>query len=179
MSFDKVGFGIIGTGAVAAAHAMAITNSEFADLKAVYDVVPERAKEFAAKYNAVAVDSFEEFLKVPGLEAVTVATPSGFHHDPVVAAAKAGKHILCEKPLDITLEKIDDMIRQCKENGVLLAAIFSPVSKVLLQRSAKPLTKDASANWFPFPQNSSGSGTAPTTKAPHGGAPGRSTAAAH
>ena len=95
MSFDKVGFGIIGTGAVAAAHAMAITNSEFADLKAVYDVVPERAKEFAAKYNAVAVDSFEEFLKVPGLEAVTVATPSGFHHDPVVAAAKAGKHILC------------------------------------------------------------------------------------
>lgn len=124
MSFDKVGFGIIGTGAVAAAHAMAITNSEFADLKAVYDVVPERAREFAAKYNAIAVDSFEEFLKVPGLEAVTVATPSGFHHDPVVAAAKAGKHILCEKPLDITLEKIDDMIRQCKESGVLLAAIF-------------------------------------------------------
>ena len=48
MSFNKVGFGIIGTGAVAAAHAMAITHSEFANLVAVYDVVPERAKEFAA-----------------------------------------------------------------------------------------------------------------------------------
>ena len=48
MSFNKVGFGIIGTGAVAAAHAMAITHSEFADLVAVYDVVPERAKELLA-----------------------------------------------------------------------------------------------------------------------------------
>ena len=124
MSFEKVGFGIIGTGAVAAAHAMAITNSNFADLVAVYDVVPERAKEFAAKYNAVAAETFEEFLAMPGLEAVTVATPSGFHHDPVVAAANAGKHILCEKPLDITLEKIDDMIKVCKESNVLLAAIF-------------------------------------------------------
>ena len=91
MSFEKVGFGIIGTGAVAAAHAMAITNSEYANLVAVYDVVPERAKEFAAKYGAVAVEDFEAFLALPELEAVTVATPSGFHHDPVVKAAKAGK----------------------------------------------------------------------------------------
>ncbi len=124
MNFNKVGFGIIGTGAVAAAHAMAITHSEFADLVAVYDVVPERAKEFAAKYNTQAVESFEEFLKTPGLEAVTVATPSGFHHDPVCAAARAGIHILCEKPLDITLDKIDDMIKVCEENKVFLAAIF-------------------------------------------------------
>ena len=124
MSFEKVGFGIIGTGAVAAAHAMAITHSEFADLVAVYDVVPERAREFAAKYNAVAVENFDEFLKYPGLEAVTVATPSGFHHAPVCAAAKAGIHILCEKPLDITLEKIDDTIKVCEENNVLLAGIF-------------------------------------------------------
>lgn len=124
MSFKKVGFGIIGTGAVADAHAKAVTNSGFAELVAVYDIVPERAQAFAAKYNAVAVNSFEEFLALPGLEAVTVATPSGFHHDPVIAAAKAGKHILCEKPLEITLEKIDDMIRVCDECNVLLAAVF-------------------------------------------------------
>lgn len=124
MSFNKVGFGIIGTGAVAAAHAQAINHSDFAVLTAVYDVVPERAQAFAEKYNTRAAANFEEFLAFPGLEAVTVATPSGFHHDPVVAAAKAGKHILCEKPLDITLDKIDDMIRCCEESGVLLAAIF-------------------------------------------------------
>lgn len=124
MSFEKVGYGIIGTGAVAAAHAMAIINSEYAELVAVFDVVPERAREFAAKYNVQAVEKFEDFLQFPGLEAVTVATPSGFHHDPVVAAAKAGKHILCEKPLDITLDKIDDMIRVCDECNVLLAGIF-------------------------------------------------------
>ena len=124
MSFKKVGFGIIGTGAVASAHAMAITNSEFAELAAVFDIVPERAEEFAAKYNTRAVSSFEDFLNLPEVEAVTVATPSGFHHDPVIAAAKAGKHILCEKPLDITLQKIDDMIRVCAEEKVLLAAVF-------------------------------------------------------
>ena len=124
MSFNKVGFGIIGTGAVAAVHAQAITGSDYAFLAAVYDVVPERAREFAKKYNTTAVADFGEFLQTPGLEAVTVATPSGFHHDPVVAAAKAGKHILCEKPLDITLAKIDDMIRVADENKVLLAAVF-------------------------------------------------------
>ena len=70
MSFEKVGFGIIGTGAVAAAHAMAITNSEYAKLVAVYDVVPERAKEFAAKYNAVAVEDFEAFLALSELESI-------------------------------------------------------------------------------------------------------------
>ncbi len=87
MSFDKVGFGIIGTGAVAAVHAQAITGSDYAFLAAVYDVVPERAQEFAKKHGTVAVADFDAFLKTPGLEAVTVATPSGFHHDPVVAAA--------------------------------------------------------------------------------------------
>lgn len=55
---------------------------------------------------------------------VTIATPSGAHLDPAVQAAKAGKQVVCEKPLKVTLERADKMIQVCKENNVMLACIF-------------------------------------------------------
>ena len=60
----------------------------------------------------------------PGLDIVAIATPSGAHLEPCVQAAKAGKHIICEKPLEVTLERVDRMIRACDENRVMLAGIF-------------------------------------------------------
>jgi predicted dehydrogenase len=78
----------------------------------------------AAKYNCRCCNSLSELLAVPEIEAVTVATPSGAHLDVVCEAAKAGKHILCEKPLEISVERVDAMIKCCRENNVILSSIF-------------------------------------------------------
>ena len=121
---DKVRFGIIGTGAIAALHAQAIMSMENAELVAVYDKVTDRCRAFAEKYHVLAVDDFDTFLSDANIDAVTVATPTGIHGDVAIPAARAGKHILCEKPLDVTLEKADAIINECEKHGVVLSAVF-------------------------------------------------------
>ncbi len=120
----KIKFGIIGTGAIAKMHAAALQNLDNAELVAVHDKVESRAKEFADQYGVRYICSFDEFLADPEIEAVTVATPTGVHGDVAIPAARAGKHILCEKPLDVTLEKADAIIHACEENNVRLSAVF-------------------------------------------------------
>jgi predicted dehydrogenase len=121
---NKVKFGIIGTGAIATMHAKALEASTNAELVAVFDKVTERATEFAKKYNVRAIDNFDAFLADTEIEAVTVATPTGIHGIVALPAAKAGKHILCEKPLDVTLKKTDAIINTCEDNNVILGAVF-------------------------------------------------------
>ena len=121
---NKVKFGIIGTGAIATMHAKALKASANAELVAVFDKVTERAAEFAKEYNVRAIDDFDTFLADTEVEAVTVATPTGIHGIVALPAAKAGKHILCEKPLDVTLEKTDEIIDTCDANNVMLGAVF-------------------------------------------------------
>lgn len=120
----KVKFGIIGTGAIAAMHAQALANSSNAELVAVYDQITERAQQFAEKYNVRAVTDFESFLADKEVEAVTIATPTGIHGKVAIPAALAGKHILCEKPLDVTTGKVDEIIDACQQTGVLLMSVF-------------------------------------------------------
>jgi predicted dehydrogenase len=121
---EKVKFGIIGTGAIATMHAEALKATANAELVAVFDKVTERAESFAEKYSVRSADNFESFLADPEIEAVTIATPTGIHGTVALPAAKAGKHILCEKPLDVTLEKSDAIIDACEENEVILSAVF-------------------------------------------------------
>ena len=72
-----------------------------------------------------AYQDLDAFLADPELEIVTIATPSGAHLEPALAAARAGKHIIVEKPLEITPERIDQMRSACEEAGVILAGIFN------------------------------------------------------
>ena len=71
----------------------------------------------------------------PNIDVITVCTPSGFHLEPISAAAKAGKHIICEKPLEVTAERVDEMIAVCAENNVMLAGIFPRASSQLLKKA--------------------------------------------
>ena len=121
---DKVKFGIIGTGAIAAMHAEALQQANNAELVAVYDQVTERAQAFAEKHGVRAAADFESFLADKEIEAVTIATPTGIHGKVAVPAANAGKHILCEKPLDVTTDKADAIIEACEKNGVILSSVF-------------------------------------------------------
>jgi len=124
MATEKIGWGIIGCGTIASLHADAVQANEQAELVQVYDIIEERASELAAKYNCAYTTSLSELLASDDIQAVSICTPSGMHSEQAIAAAQAGKHILCEKPLDITLEKIDAMIEAAEANDVKLAGVF-------------------------------------------------------
>jgi len=117
-------FGIIGAGLIADFHARAIAEIPNANLLAVCDTIPAKARKLADKFGVKAFDSYHEMLKLKQIDIVTIATPSGLHKEPTVAAAKAGKHVICEKPLDITLKRIDDMIKAHEKSGTHLGGIF-------------------------------------------------------
>ncbi|MCX7788147.1 MAG: Gfo/Idh/MocA family oxidoreductase [Spirochaetes bacterium] len=117
-------FGIIGTGLIADFHARAIKEIPGCRIVACMDVVPERANAFSAKYGCTAYSELPRFLKHPDLEIVTVCTPSGTHMEAAVQAAQAGKHLIVEKPIEITLERIDAIIEACEKNGVTLSGVF-------------------------------------------------------
>lgn len=122
---DKVKFAIVGCGRIASAHIDAINKVNDAQLVTVCDIAPEKAKKVA---NDCGLNRYytkiEDMLISEEIDVVNVCTPSGTHCDIVVAAAKNGKHVLCEKPLDVTKEKMDYMIKVCKEEGVILGGIF-------------------------------------------------------
>ncbi len=121
----KVKFAIIGTGMIAERHAKAIAAANHAELAGVFDLNIDKAIDFSKINKGIKVyNSFEELLQDKSIAAVTIATPTGAHMDVAIPAAQAGKHILCEKPLDINLEKADRIIAACEENEVKLSAVF-------------------------------------------------------
>jgi predicted dehydrogenase len=117
-------FGVVGAGLIADFHARAIRDLPNAKFVACCDTNVPRAEALAAKYGARAYGNYEEMLKADDIDIVTIATPSGLHMEPTVAAAQAGKHVLCEKPVEITLERIDKMIRAHAKAGTRLGGIF-------------------------------------------------------
>jgi UDP-N-acetyl-2-amino-2-deoxyglucuronate dehydrogenase len=123
-SSSDVGFAIIGTGMIADFHATALQEVKGAKLRAVYNRTESKAADFARKFGAEAETSLEKLLARPDIQAVCVTTPSGNHADVAIPALNAGKHVLCEKPLDITVERIDEMLEAARRNDRLLAAVF-------------------------------------------------------
>ena len=104
------GIGIIGTGMIAAFHAKAIAAMEGAVLAASLSRRAEQVEAFAAAHGGAAYTDLAAFLAHPGLDAVAICTPSGAHLEPALAAAAAGKHVICEKPLEVTTARVDRMI---------------------------------------------------------------------
>ncbi|WP_407271852.1 Gfo/Idh/MocA family protein [Radiobacillus sp. PE A8.2] len=125
MRNGKVGFAIIGTGVIAPKHAKAISFIPEAELIAVVDVAEEKAIEFQEKFKCVQnYASLEDCFQDDLVDVVIVCTPSGTHGDLVIQAAKAGKHVLCEKPLEIQADKMTAMIEACKKANVKLGAVY-------------------------------------------------------
>jgi len=118
-------FGIIGTGMIANFHAKAIEAMQEGTLISCFDRNPERSKEFASQNGIKTFDTIEEFLADPDLQIVTIGTPSGTHLEPALASINAGKHVICEKPLEVTIEKIDPLIEAAEKNNVTLSAILN------------------------------------------------------
>lgn len=121
---SPLGFGIIGTGNIARVHALALSTLPDISLRAVHDRSPERGASFAAEFRCDHAAELDALLSRADIDAVCVTTPSGAHRDVVIAALRAGKHVLCEKPLELTTERIDAMLAAARESGRILATVF-------------------------------------------------------
>ena len=118
-------FGIIGAGMIGQFHGKAIEAMAEGELHSVFDLRAEAAAKLAEQFGAKSYSDLHEFLADDELQVVTVGTPSGAHLDPAMAALQAGKHVVCEKPLEVTPERIDMMLNTAEANKVTLAAVLN------------------------------------------------------
>ncbi len=121
---DPLGFAIIGTGMIANFHAQAIREVPGAKLIAGYSRSPDKTREFAEQQNCRAAASIEELVNDPEIHAACITTPSGAHADAAVPFLEAGKAVLCEKPLEISLDAVDRIVSAAERGGGLLAGVF-------------------------------------------------------
>ena len=115
---------IIGTGAIAKTHAIAAALVPEARLTAVWGRDLRKAQEFAAPFGIRATDSLETIARADDIHAVLIATASGAHAEGALPLMRAGKHVLCEKPLEINLGRAQPMIEAAQQSNVLLAGFF-------------------------------------------------------
>jgi len=122
----KVGWGVIGACGIARRRTIpeGIVPASNATLVAVTDVNQSGTKEVAEESGARPCADADEVLRMPEVQAVYLATPNYLHKELALAAARAGKHVLCEKPLAVTSADIQEMIAGCERAGVLLGVGF-------------------------------------------------------
>lgn len=128
-----IGYGILGCGWVASSHAAAVKalDSDGVRLVAVADADRSRAEQVAEQYDAPHVYAdYHELLERPDVQAVSICLPDFLHHVAAIEAARAGKHVLCEKPLAVNTEAAMDMLQEFEQRhlnlGIVLNHRYSP-----------------------------------------------------
>jgi UDP-N-acetyl-2-amino-2-deoxyglucuronate dehydrogenase len=122
---STLGFGIIGVGMIADFHAQAIAHTRGGKLVGVATRNAENARVFAAKHQVPFVTtSVDELVARPDIHVVCVTTPSGAHLEPALAAVREGKHVVVEKPIEISTERADELLRAADAAGVKVSPIF-------------------------------------------------------
>ena len=152
-----IGFGIVGLGMIADFHARALHAATGATLVACASRSAAKEQEFAARHGCAGYHDLQQFLRHPGLEVVAIATPSGAHLEPALAAIEAGKHLIVEKPLEVTGERCARLLEAAARRGVVVAGIFPSrfleVSRLIKQaidggRLGRVVLGDAYIKWF-------------------------------
>ena len=127
-SAKRVGYAVVGLGSISQVAVLpAFAHSKKAKLVAVVSGDKDKAKKFAQDFGASQAYSYDEFtrcLENPHIDAVYIATPPGEHEKYAVAAAKAGKHVLCEKPLAASVQQARNMVTTCRRNKVLFMTAY-------------------------------------------------------
>jgi predicted dehydrogenase len=154
--------GILGGGGISETHARAASEIPGVKLEAVCGQNQEKCAALAKRFGApVAFSNLEAFLRHRPLDAVLIGSPSGLHAEQGVAAAKAGLHVMTEKPIDVTTERTDALIAACREAGVKLGVFFQDrfaPDLVKLKRAlddgvlGKPLLASARVKWWRPPE---------------------------
>lgn len=156
-STDSMGVAIVGCGMISEFQSEAIGNLPNARVVAYFDTIPEMARKRAEQFGAKAYEDYAALLADPSVDAVSICTPSGSHLEPAVQAAESGKHVMVEKPVEVSTERVDAIVQACEKNGVTLGAIFprrfQEASRVLKQtieagRFGKIALADVYIKWF-------------------------------
>lgn len=127
--------GVIGAGGIANTHLSEYAKQSDVKIQAVADVNVESAERACEKYDIPhAYADYRELLSDEEIQAVTIAVPPFLHKEVVVAAAEAGKHVHCEKPMALTLEDADAMIAACAERDLVLYISFTPRMTPIFRR---------------------------------------------
>jgi predicted dehydrogenase len=160
----KIRWGVIGSGGIARRRTMpeGIAKANNAALSAVFDVNSKANAEVAKQFKTTPTASLDELL-AKSIDAVYVATPAHLHYDHVRACAQAGKHVLCEKPLGMTVAQAEEMIALCDRSGIKLGCAFmmrfvtqhQEALKLIQQgRLGKPVYARAQLScWYPPIEN--------------------------
>lgn len=120
---SEIGFAVVGLG-MGAIRARTIANTNGARLVAVADIREDRAMAVASELSCDATTDYRKLLDRDDIDVVMVMTPSGMHAEVAVDALNAGKHVIVTKPMEVTLERADMMIKAAEANGKLLAVDF-------------------------------------------------------
>jgi predicted dehydrogenase len=142
---ERIGYAVVGLGSISQVAVLpAFAHSKKAKLIAVVSGDQEKARKLAGQFKASQAHSYAEYaecLKNPQVDAVYIATPPGEHEKYAVEAAKAGKHVLCEKPLAATVQQARNMVTACRRNRVQFMTAyrkyFEPSSVLLKNMIAK------------------------------------------
>ncbi|MBN1543488.1 Gfo/Idh/MocA family oxidoreductase [candidate division KSB1 bacterium] len=122
-SKKRWGFALVGTGVIAPYHLKALSSIDECRVVTVCDTDSHKARSFAEEHGLAWTDNLQTILDDPQVDVVDVTVPSGLHAGIGIAAALAGKHVMVEKPIDISLDKADRLIRTCRDTGVILGVI--------------------------------------------------------
>ncbi|WP_102157284.1 inositol 2-dehydrogenase [Zhihengliuella halotolerans] len=125
MTRTSVRIGLIGTGRIGQVHAAAIAANPHAELTGVADVFVDGARATAARFGGIATDNAEELIASGQLDAVLIASPTPTHVDLISASVEAGLPVLCEKPIDLDINRVDALLPKVRAAGVPVALGFN------------------------------------------------------
>ena len=115
---DCINVGIIGCGKIAQVrHIPEYFANESATIVGYYDFIEERAQDMARQYGGRSFSSVQELLECPEIDAVSICTANNAHAEMTVAALRAGKHVLCEKPMAMSMEECESMVKEAERVG--------------------------------------------------------------
>ena len=121
-SVAPVRIALVGCGRISRNHFDAIVKIDGLELAAVCDIIPERAREAGRRFGVPSFESIDEMLASVRCDAVALCTPSGLHPKHGIIAARAGKHVICEKPMAISLQEAEQMVEAADRNKVKVLA---------------------------------------------------------
>lgn len=166
-------------GVISYQHAQSILDTESAVVVAASSRSKENRSAFSSRFNVSMYAEYEEMLKRDDIQAVSICTPSGTHLEYGIKAAEAGKHLIVEKPIDISVERGQKLIESCERNGVKLAVIyqnrFSDSVRKLKEavdsgKIGKPVMARGTVKWYRTPEYYTDSGWRGTLDLDGGGA---------
>ncbi|MCF7914699.1 MAG: Gfo/Idh/MocA family oxidoreductase [Spirochaetaceae bacterium] len=172
-------FGFVGLGVISEIHARALNEVKGAVLHGGFSPIPSQVEEFSSKWGCKAYYSIEDIMNDTEINAISICSPSGAHLQPALQAIKAGKHLIIEKPIEVTSERAEQIIKEARKKGVIVTGVFqsrfyeaSQYVKQALNRGrfGRISLVDAYVKWYRSQEYYSASGWRGTWEMDGGGA---------